>query len=137
MKRPDRLGLDYGSLLWIGAHVLILFMICIPAIFVAYAGWGGGIFGAIVVLGILIWGFIDAFKDDEEEEEDDEDTDSPPQQVAFGEDFHAGGAVIGDESPARAVLDGDEGAPLEDVVHEAGAIAEGGDCSYRFAFCRH
>ncbi len=28
-----------------------------------------------------------------------------PEQVAFGEDFHAGGAVLRDESPARAVLD--------------------------------
>lgn len=49
------------------------------------------------------------------------------EQVAFGEDFHAGGAVIGNESPARAVLDRHQRAPLEDVVHKAGAVSEGGD----------
>lgn len=47
--------------------------------------------------------------------------------MAFGEDFHAGGAVLGDEGPAVASFDGDHGTALEDVVHEALAVTEGGD----------
>ena len=47
------------------------------------------------------------------------------QQVAFGEDFHAGGAILRNEGPAVAPLDGHHGAALEDVIHEPLAVAEG------------
>ena len=50
-----------------------------------------------------------------------------PEQGALGEDFHAGGAVLGDEGPAVATLNSYHGTALEDVVHEALAVTEAED----------
>lgn len=45
--------------------------------------------------------------------------------MALGEDFHTGGAVLGDEGPAVATLNGYHGVAPEDVVHEALAQGSG------------
>lgn len=47
--------------------------------------------------------------------------------MAFSEDFHAGGAVLGHKGPAVAAFDGDHGTALENVVHEALAVTEDED----------
>lgn len=62
MKPPERKRLDYGSLLWIGVHIMILAMICIPAFFLGIVAYGGGIFGFLFMTGIVVWGYFDAFK---------------------------------------------------------------------------
>ena len=58
-----------------------------------------------------------------------------PQQVAFGEDFHAGGAILRDKGPAVATLDGNHSAALEDVIHEQLAVAEGGEAEAELNLC--
>ena len=55
--------------------------------------------------------------------------------MAFGEDFHAGGAILRDEGPAVATLDGNHGAALEDVIHEPLAVAEGGEAEAELNLC--
>lgn len=50
-----------------------------------------------------------------------------PQQVTLRENFHASGAILGDEGPAVASFYCYHGAPLKNVVHEPLAVAECGN----------
>ncbi len=50
-----------------------------------------------------------------------------PQQVTLRENFHARGAILGDESPAGASFYCYHGASLKNVIHEPLAVAECGN----------
>ncbi len=47
--------------------------------------------------------------------------------MALGENFHAGGAFLRDESPAGAFLDGYHRSALDDVIQQARAVTESCD----------